>query len=390
MTDRKRRLLGWFAVAVLLAFPALGAVSPLLREAGDDPALATELGIAGAVRYRLVEVELGLLVPPDPAGPQPAAMVLLNLFDDLWIEAELEGFGPSPVGGWLWVGQTVQPPGGKVILAFDERTVAGLIVSGGRSYQIRNNGGPVHLVRELAAEVSVRLVPLVYAPAAGSDVEMQVYSLTNVERAANGVHPLAWNDLLGNAARDHSRDMGTRDYFSHDSPEGRTPGDRVTAAGYNWSAVGENIAAGQATPAAVMQSWMNSPGHRANILSTNYCDLGVGYAYVSGSRYGHYWTQNFGRRRGVTTCPPVDPGTPVLSVTPARREVGSSAGTTTFSVANTGGGTMTWSASVTAGGSWLTVTSGASGTNTGTITVAYAANTGPSSRTGTITVTAPG
>ncbi len=88
--------------------------------------------------------------------------------------------------------------------------------------------------------------------------------------------------------------------------------------------------------------------------------------------------------------PPAPPGQPVLAVTPASRSVGAAAGTTSFSVANTGEDTIPWTATVTSGGSWLTITSGVSGTNAGTIQVSYAANTGASSRTGTIQVTAAG
>ena len=94
--------------------------------------------------------------------------------------------------------------------------------------------------------------------------------------------------------------------------------------------------------------------------------------------------------RAIYGVPGTPPAEPALSVTPATRNVDAGAGTTTFGVTNTGGGTMNWTAAVTAGGGWLHITSGASGTNAGTITISYTANPGPSSRTGTITVTAPG
>jgi hypothetical protein len=98
--------------------------------------------------------------------------------------------------------------------------------------------------------------------------------------------------------------MGRQNYFSHASLDGRTAGDRIEDAGYTWNTYGENIAAGQPTPEDVIDGWMSSSGHRANILDPNFCDIGVGYAYVAASTYRHYWTQDFGRRSGVGSCPP--------------------------------------------------------------------------------------
>lgn len=99
------------------------------------------------------------------------------------------------------------------------------------------------------------------------------------------------NGLLTTAASRHSADMVARDYFSHTSPDGTDPGARITAAGYRWSTYGENIAKGQQTAAAVMDSWMNSSGHRANILNCAFKEIGVGKEDSSG---GPVWTQVFG------------------------------------------------------------------------------------------------
>ncbi len=144
---------------------------------------------------------------------------------------------------------------------------------------------------------------------ARADFESEVIELVNAERdACNcGLLPLRYNQELTFAARRHSQDMGDRNYFDHTTPDGTPDGiafyERITDAGYNYQACGENIAAGYATPAAVVDGWMNSDGHRANILDPDYCDIGVGYAAVDGSQYYHYWTQDFGRRAGVTQCP---------------------------------------------------------------------------------------
>ncbi len=121
----------------------------------------------------------------------------------------------------------------------------------------------------------------------------QVIKLTNKERAKSGCKALKSNSLLKSAAQKHSADMAKKDYFSHTGKDGRSPFDRMTDAGYSFSAAAENIAAGQRTPADVVEGWMNSAGHRKNILNCTYTEIGVGYA--KGGSYGTYWTQNFGK-----------------------------------------------------------------------------------------------
>ncbi|MEV8228981.1 sigma-70 family RNA polymerase sigma factor [Streptomyces sp. NPDC079167] len=131
------------------------------------------------------------------------------------------------------------------------------------------------------------------APKASSapSVADEVIALVNSERAKEGCAPVSGNSLLAKAASRHSADMVARDYFSHTSPDGTDPGARITAAGYRWSTYGENIAKGQPTAAAVMDSWMNSSGHRANILNCAFKEIGIGREESSG---GPVWTQNFG------------------------------------------------------------------------------------------------
>ncbi|MGW6905081.1 sigma-70 family RNA polymerase sigma factor [Streptomyces sp. NPDC054940] len=126
-----------------------------------------------------------------------------------------------------------------------------------------------------------------------TDTVGQVVALVNKERSAAGCGPLAEDTLLNKAALGHSEDMAARDFFDHTNPDGEDPGQRITAAGYRWSTYGENIAMGQQTPEAVMESWMNSPGHRANILNCSFKDIGVGIHKGSG---GPWWTQAFGAK----------------------------------------------------------------------------------------------
>lgn len=132
------------------------------------------------------------------------------------------------------------------------------------------------------------------APApAPAGVAGQVIALVNSERAAAGCGPLKEDPQLRSAAQGHSDDMAQRNYFSHTDPDGGDPGTRTTAAGYRWSTYGENIAMGQQTAQDVMDSWMKSPGHRANILNCSFKDIGVGMRPGAG---GPWWTQNFGAR----------------------------------------------------------------------------------------------
>lgn len=126
---------------------------------------------------------------------------------------------------------------------------------------------------------------------ATKSIENQVIQLTNQERAKHGLRPLAANWELSRVARYKSVDMRDKNYFSHTSPTYGSPFTMIKNFGIAYRSAGENIAAGQRTPQEVVNSWMNSPGHRANILSSSYTHIGVGHA--SGGSYGHYWTQMF-------------------------------------------------------------------------------------------------
>lgn len=121
--------------------------------------------------------------------------------------------------------------------------------------------------------------------------ERRVWELTNEERKKQGVAPLDWNEELAKTARAHSRDMVERGFFSHNNPDGETPFDRMLSAGIKYRSAAENIAAGQATPELAVKEWMNSEGHRKNILNPKLREMGVGIA--RGGTYGIYWTQNF-------------------------------------------------------------------------------------------------
>lgn len=147
-----------------------------------------------------------------------------------------------------------------------------------------------------------------------------VMERVNEERWDNGqLPPLAREGLLDQSTELHSQNMAVRNFFAHCDPDELTsPWDRMVAAGYDWDAAGENISAGYSTPDAVMDGWMSSAGHRANILSNAFRELGIGHVHATSDLGGvrldgngdcvsegssgpffHYWTQNFGRRNDV-------------------------------------------------------------------------------------------
>jgi uncharacterized protein YkwD len=131
-----------------------------------------------------------------------------------------------------------------------------------------------------------------FSPAGLARTQAEVVELTNRERVRAGLPPLAVDPLLATAAQAYSADMAARAFYSHTSPEGTQPWDRAAAAGAVRRSVGENIACGQRSAAEVVDGWMNSPGHRANILRPGFTHIGVGFA--GGGPAGTYWTQLFG------------------------------------------------------------------------------------------------
>ncbi|MFD8995831.1 CAP domain-containing protein [Streptomyces abikoensis] len=153
---------------------------------------------------------------------------------------------------------------------------------------------PLALATALTA---VTVCGLVRPPAARAEpvtsLRQQVVTLVNAQRNAAGCSSLRVSPQLTAAAQKHSDDMAEEHFFSHTGPDGAGPGSRISAAGYHWDAYGENIARGQATPAAVMDAWMRSAGHRENILDCAFREMGVG---VATGPEGPFWTQDFGSR----------------------------------------------------------------------------------------------
>ncbi len=283
------------------------------------------------IRQRPVYIQFEALSGGD------AHMIYLNFFADVHLTAVRDHTEKNPGGAFAWIGYLHGEDSGVVTLVVEDQKMTGTITSPEVSYHVRHVEGDLHLIREIRSRASI--FPSAQSLDGPYPSEMTVFQLVNLEREIQNLHPLMWDDRLFEAARGHSDDMAQLDYFSHDSLDGRTFSQRIGDAGYLWNACGENIAAGYSTPQATMNGWMNSPGHRANILSSTFCDIGVGYAYEAGSNYAHYWTQDFGRQTDVISCS-INQGHIILAssspngiISPSGSIAVTSGGSQTFSIA---------------------------------------------------------
>lgn len=161
----------------------------------------------------------------------------------------------------------------------------------------------------------------------------RILGMVNQARAAAGLRLLRLSPQLTAAAQNYSRYMATAGFFGHVAPDGSSPWTRIEAAGFTGAtAWGENIAAGQPDPQSVMAAWLNSPGHRENILYPNFTDIGVGITIAAGSRYHTYWVLDFaGRSQSgnfpTTTSQPA--AVPHTVTTPSSPRTNSDAAATT-------------------------------------------------------------
>jgi uncharacterized protein YkwD len=185
--------------------------------------------------------------------------------------------------------------------------VAAAIVLLGVTYPLFGDSVVRSLVPDTSGCPGARDVP---APANEASTKRATLCLLNRRRAEHGLRPLASSRVLARAARAHSRDMASRRYFAHDAPDGRTPARRIAAAGYprEGVTVGENLAWGEdsaAAPAEIVAGWMESPGHRANVLRREYTEIGIGLAHdaprpVTGR--AAIYTTSFGHPPAVRTA----------------------------------------------------------------------------------------
>jgi uncharacterized protein YkwD len=163
----------------------------------------------------------------------------------------------------------------------------------------------------LAIAAALLLAGILASPAAHAalpfgcpaTLETEIATLINKERTSRGLQALQVDIRLVQAARLHSQDMASHNFFSHTGTGGSYFANRIGAAGYAWTAAGEDIAAGYTTAATVVAGWMASQGHRDIILSTSYRHVGVGYAYSASATYRHYYTADFGNTSSALQSP---------------------------------------------------------------------------------------
>ncbi|MCU0556419.1 MAG: CAP domain-containing protein [Desulfobacterales bacterium] len=285
-------------ICLVCIFPSLSTAgdSDFFVDATDSIPYAWEtVNPEIVLRQRPVFIQFEML------SPDHCKELHLNFFEDVHMTFVLDQLKTISSEESVWIG-TVLSGGmrGTATFVFKLKQLTGTVRLDSLAYQVRHIGGDLHLVREIRApQAGVAAMAL---PSKSTSVETEVFALVNLERQIQNLHPLQMDSRLYAAAMGHSQDMAEQNYFDHTSLDLRTPGTRISQAGYSWSTYGENIAAGYPTSTAVVEGWMNSSGHRANILSSAFCDIGVGYAYSAESNYGAYWTQDFGRQQGVSAC----------------------------------------------------------------------------------------
>ncbi|MCJ8502423.1 CAP domain-containing protein [Desulfatitalea alkaliphila] len=285
------------------------SAAPLLREAPRGQVNALPINPDVVLRQRTVWLDAQLFASAVPER------IRLDLFEDRQYVATMLWNESGDDGGLTWFGRIEGDPESRVTLVVHGPNASAMIRVDGRRFDLRPLTDALHVVQEMDGAIQPTAPcpdplnsfqdPAMETPdrhfsarSAMNGEEQAVLDLVNQERSKHDRLPLAADDRLAASARAHSRDMSDNNYFSHTSQDGRTAGQRITAAGYAWSTYGENIAKGYRTPETVVLAWMNSTGHRQNILNQHFCDLGVGYVAS-----GYYWTQNFGRLNTVSQCP---------------------------------------------------------------------------------------
>lgn len=253
------------------------------------------------LRQRLVELNSSALAIP-------FSDLIIDLFDDTPLIATDLIMNHGSDDGNIWTGRIKGSPSGNIIISENNGSITATVRTDQDNYHIRYFNADFSIVRQIDTskfgQHSHILAPSTLKATGNTTFETEVVSLTNQERNIENLHSLSIDSNLTASARQHSIDMADNDFMDHIGSDGSDPFERMIDAGYGFSTAAENVAAGYSTPELVVEGWMNSPGHRENILNPDFCDIGVGYAYNSSSTYSHYWTQNFGRKTGVSTCEP--------------------------------------------------------------------------------------
>lgn len=233
-------------------------------------------------------------------GLQVGDEVDLFLFPDMHLLMKVVFRGMDQLGNSIITAQAVEEGDSSLLLTFSPYSLAGEFKIEGVQYIIRQDKSGLYHVLELREGVLAvgqdhRKADVTLESSPNESFRDDVITLTNLERAVFSMENLTRQEQLSLSAQNHSVDMGEKNFTGHTGSNGSSPFERMEAVGYQGSVMSENVAAGQKSAREVVQAWMTSPGHRANILDPRVCEIGVGYFYASNSRYKTYWTQNFGR-----------------------------------------------------------------------------------------------
>jgi uncharacterized protein YkwD len=234
-------------------------------------------------------------VATDPGATQPAAAQPADTTANA-PQPDTGGAPPPPDAG----GTTTQPATGQEAQPADTAATTNQPATGEQAQPADTTGTTTQPDGQPAATTdndnttTGTTAGAATAPACGDAEEVAFLGLINDYRAANGLAPLAMSPTLTTAARNHSQDMATQNYFDHTSLNGSTFSQRIAAAGYPGGTTAENIFAGDQTAAGAFEWWRNSPGHNANMLNPAYAAIGIGRAFDPNSDFGWYWTTTFG------------------------------------------------------------------------------------------------
>lgn len=237
-------------------------------------------------------VLIDTVIDPQPVIAGQTATVMaeltINRSTNVNVEATVRDARGTMVWRYGW--EPFQLTANRPQPVITEWPVAATLPTGRYTLQIGVRSGT-----RLIATGSKLTFDLVAPPSGTPDEVVEVLNLINGHRRANGLAPLTVNPQLTDAANWMARDMAEKRYFSHVDSLGRDPFQRMAAFGYTantWK--GENIAAGYPSAATVFAGWKESRGHNANMLNPNFTVIGIGWVYVAGSPYGHYWVTDFG------------------------------------------------------------------------------------------------
>jgi hypothetical protein len=235
--------------SLLLLAPAGSTAAPseisLLEPASAHaaaPAVPKTVSTTLVARMRTVDIN------PDILTVQTIDAMQLNLFEDAQYRAVRVRSQKGTEGMLLWTGTISGAENGHAVIVAKDRMVYASIVFASTTYQIRPFGQGLHMLRQIKKEA---LTGIASVPSAVGPIESKVIQLVNQERMVEGLRPLHYNDRLYDSARNHSRDMATANYYSHDSRNGRKFFERIFAAGYPVTKCGENIARGFSSPEEV-------------------------------------------------------------------------------------------------------------------------------------------